>query len=405
MQISYNSPEYLIPSYNLTGDLLAFRTCELRYRYYSMGSLPPTKPIQQWFGNFIHSVMEESFNYWNQPVPTYNQFPWDWFTQIRPIEQLINRRLVSSGLPTASYIFCSDDQPTSTPRGCPDNNHPHKLLASRRTDKSLNTWGPHLFPIMSDAEVKISGIRPMPTPTTGAPRRSDYYEMKGIIDVISGFNINNAPKGNLILRNIMSNPTVINEINNQPGNQYEVIIDYKGMRRPNKNSTSWFDHEWQILTYAWLRMKQTKVKPLVGLLFYLNELEPSEDGMELLKAEISATPPETDILPTLQSDRNAILNFVKRNQPIPPNLLSTNFKEDRSIRIILIDPNLIDQSLNHFDIIVGEIEDRFHNETQGVSIPNNWDQNPGDPRTCNTCDFQAICDHHQIPGSANFSIP
>ena len=49
--------------------------------------------------------------------------------------------------------------------------------------------------------------------------------------------------------------------------------------------------------------------PLIGILFYLNELVPSKSDISKLKNELIDPLNSTDISPQLQSDRDAILGY------------------------------------------------------------------------------------------------
>ncbi|MDW7726580.1 MAG: PD-(D/E)XK nuclease family protein [Candidatus Methanoperedens sp.] len=196
MTLSKRSRPYVIPEYSLTGDLLSYLNCGLQYRYQNKGSLPPSTPVQLWFGEFIHSVMEESYLEWRDN--NKRRFPWDWNTEIREIELEIDRRLRARGLYPPPRLFCPYS-PSDTKKGlCPDANHPHQLIASERIEAAINTWGQHLFPLIDDAEVKLKSIRNMPKYKKDISR-SNYYGITGVIDVISSVNLQSAPTGNLIL--------------------------------------------------------------------------------------------------------------------------------------------------------------------------------------------------------------
>ena len=159
MKLSPRSKSYIIPEYNLTGDLLSFETCNLQYRYQNKGSLPPSMPIQLWFGEFIHGVMEEAFLKWDLEK---TEFPWDWKEDIRPIEDMIDLKLQVRGLYPPKNHYFTTNIPGSEIKEINLNEHDHKKLASARAEAAINIWGKDLFPLINDTEVSMKGLRPMP---------------------------------------------------------------------------------------------------------------------------------------------------------------------------------------------------------------------------------------------------
>lgn len=390
MTLSVKSKPYIIPEYSLTGDLLSYKTCGLQYRYQNRGSLPPSIPVQLWFGEFIHGIMEEAYKAWRTD-PTSFRFPWSWEDDIRPLEMNVNRRLNAKGLLPPPQLFCPYDETMDSPGLCPDANHPHKLLASKRAEIAINTWGTHLFPLIDNAEVKLKGCRDLVNYQENI-HRANTYGITGIVDVISSVSIDRAPPGNLILHYINNNQDIRAMIDELGLSDYEIIIDYKGMRRPPMHLISgelnptWEAHEWQVLTYAWLRSRQVGAhRPIAGIIFYLNELVPSAGDIQDLKQEVRDG--LTDIQPTGKSDKNTLEKWKEGSKQ---KALSTDLREQRCMRIIPITDERQKQSLQEFDKVVAEIEDSIVQEINCGSIQNCWTPNPYE-KTCTACDFKYIC--------------
>ena len=59
-------------------------------------------------------------------------------------------------------------------------------IYSARLERSINLWGPHLFPLIIDAEMPLKGLRPLEDENF----RSDYYSINGVVDVLSFSKIN-----------------------------------------------------------------------------------------------------------------------------------------------------------------------------------------------------------------------
>ena len=411
MKLPSRSKAYMIPEYSLTGDLLSFLTCNLQYRYQNKGTLPPSKPVQRWFGEFIHGVLEEAYIQWKQEN---TQFPWDWKEDIRPIEDLIDLRLQVRGLyPHDEDLFFSILNQPDTNLTIDDlNEHDHKKLASARAEKAINIWGKYLFPLIDSSELLIKGVRQMPDYDENISR-SNYYGINGVVDVLTSMKINKNLQqstldnyNNKIIEFLKKNPDFQERISDySEGDDYEIIIDYKGMKRPpvkmidSKAEDKWENHKQQILTYSWLRSKQEDAKPIVaGIIFYLNELVPSKEDLVLIKDEINND--LTDVGQEYQHDVD-LINKWEEEDKAPE--LSDDFKIDRSIRIINVDEEEQVNALSKFDRVVADIESSLIKEMKGCKIQDAWKAD-SDERTCSACDFRTFCKNNSVK-TKDFKIP
>ena len=406
MKLPSRSKAYMIPEYSLTGDLLSFLTCNLQYRYQNKGTLPPSKPVQRWFGEFIHGVMEEAFLQWKYQ---HTKFPWDWLTDIRPIEDKIDERLQVRGLYSHDEdLFFSNSNHKDVKVL---NEHDHQKLASARAERAINIWGKHLFPLIDSSELLIKGIRKMPNYDENKSR-SNYYGINGVVDVLTSMKIKDAQQSNLdtydnkIINFLKQNEDFQKRISQYSDNEdYEIIIDYKGMKRPPikvtdpKAEDKWENHKQQILTYSWLRSKQEDSKPIIaGIIFYLNELVPSKEDLVLIKEELRDD--LTDVGWKYKNDVKLIENW-KEEEKAPE--LSEGFKTNRSIRIINVDLSEQQKALDKFDSVVANIEDSMIKEIKGCKIQEAWKAD-SDKRTCSACDFKTFCKNNSV-NDKDFKIP
>ncbi|MGN0176511.1 MAG: hypothetical protein ACI389_01595 [Methanobrevibacter sp.] len=411
MKLPSRSKSYMIPEYSVTGDLLSYLTCNLQYRYQNKGTLPPSKPVQRWFGEFIHGVIEEAYIQWDQ----YDiEFPWEWKKDIRPIEDLIDLRLQIRGLyPFDEDLFFSIHNQTDEKLTIDDlNEHDHKKLASARAEKAINIWGKDLFPLIDSSEHLIKGIRNMPNYDKNRSR-SNYYGINGIVDVSSSVKINKTLEqstldnyNNKILEYLKKDENFQKRVAKfDNDDEYEILIDYKGMKRPPekvnnpKAEDKWETHKQQILTYSWLRSEQKSSKPIIaGIIFYLNELVPSKEDLVLIKEELNNG--LTDVGYEYDKDIELINNW-QEDDKAPE--LSDSFKMDRSIRIINVDEAEREKALLKFDNVVFNIEESLIKEMNGCKIQDAW-KGDSDERTCSACDFKTFCKNNSVK-TKDFKIP
>lgn len=239
-------------------------------------------------------------------------------------------------------------------------------------------------------------------PYTKNDKRSKYYGINGVIDVLSLININD---DNKIVKYLKENEEFNRIAEKYDEDEYEIIIDYKGMKRPpcdvaGSNNENWDYHERQILTYSWLRQKQEGKKPVAGIIFYLNELVPSIEDLKLIKEDIHYHLTDVGDSEEYQKDIELIDDWTEDDE-MPK--LSEKFKIDRSIRIIPIDDDKINEALVKFDSVVEKIETSIIREINGEKIQDAWTAE-GEERTCSACDFKTFCKNNKNK-SEDFKIP
>ena len=381
MELGVRRPEHIVPSYSLTGDLLSYLRCRLQYRYYNRSSLPPSRPVQLWFGIFLHGTLEMAYRQWRDTQETGGRppaFPWpcnkkewrgstpDWEEHdIGKIANTIEESLRQRGIQARS---------TDT-----------RDAAYRRAEIAVNELGPHLFPLIESAERKVIGTRPVarnePSARGNIELRCDNYEVHGVIDVLTHVTLSQARDDNLIRQ-------CVQQVCPDLQGTYEVIVDYKGTKRPRYDEDYWNQDNWQIQTYAWLRKRQPDSRPVAaGILIYLNELLPGSQEIESLQEGLTSN--TTDIIPAPSSRDDQILRMRRPGTSIQQ--LSLAYRLRRAIRIIPVTRQSITYALEKFDGVVRQTEEDILNETKGMNILEAWSPNCEDPATCAACDFRHFC--------------
>jgi hypothetical protein len=362
----------IIPQYSLTGDLLSFLRCGLMYRYHGGSELPPSRPVQLWFGEFIHGVLESAYRAWKLSAP---QFPW-------PSNPTQYRQPAPTNRAAHDIGLLGDVvEGTLRARGKNPRSGATRDSAYRRVERAINELGPHLFPLISSAEEAVIGTRFVPPAGPGMlTGRARMYELHGIIDVLTDIQLTTSPSSNIIKQALQNSCPTLN-------GRFEVIVDYKGSRRPPMNSPYWKQGDWQLQTYAWLRMRQPNALPVAaGVLLYVNELNPGTDDLSNLRNECNHG--TTDVVPPNGSLDSYQLNTWRPQSAMPS--FSEQFRMQRAIRVIPIDAVSQKNATQAFDSTVLDIEQRVAAEAQSGTLVNNWTP-CGDEETCAACDFRHFC--------------
>jgi hypothetical protein len=359
---------FMLPSHSLTADLLSFLRCGLQYRYTCLGGLPSSEPVQLWFGQFIHCVLEEAFRRYaagrgarNLRRPVYND------AQIDDMIRLVEARLEAQGL------RAWEEQ--------------GRKLGHDRARVAIKQLGPSLFPLIHRAGVRLTGARRLQPAPAGSPER---YEVAGVVDVITHVALRDpAVRDNGLVRAILP------ALGTKTPKQFEVIIDCKGTRRPAPTQGGVQGlaetYHWQIQTYAHLRGQQEDSLPVAaGITLYLNELFKSAGDIQKLRREIRTA--IADVVPVPGSVAERLLSS---RADATGEALPLEFRLARAIRVFPVSSSSIALALQHFDGVVTWIEACRAKERRNGSVIAAWERNAEGEGTCAACDARTFCPTHK----------
>ena len=375
MELEIKPPDHIVPSYSLTGDLLSYLRCRLQYRYHNGSALPPSRPVQLWFGTFVHGVLEMAYRFWRDAIDNGQappDFPW-------PCTKREWRRDAPTWEDHDIGKFANAVETSLQNQGINARSSDARDAGYTRVETAVNLLGPHLFPLIDSAEQKVIGTRPVPQ--SQVELRCDNYEVHGVIDVLTHVSLSQVPDSNIIRK-------YVQEACPDVQGTYEVVVDYKGARRPLINESYWDQGEWQVQTYAWLRQRQPDALPVAaGILLYINELLPGGEEMRMLKRGMENG--ATDVLPPSGSPDAQIVRMWR--QGMDTSQLSLEFRLRRAIRVVPVSGQSIANALSKFDDVVRQAEEDIVDESNGSDIIQSWSPNCEDENTCAACDFRHFC--------------
>lgn len=385
MELAIKRPDRIVPDYSLTGDLLSYKRCALQYRYYNASSLPPSRPVQMWYGEFIHGVLEAAFRIWRS-AGGKSPFPWPY----TPVPDDARPEAPPSDLePHDLRAFAWPIEEALMFEGKRARSRRARISAYRRAEAAVNQLGPHLFPLIADAEQKVLGSRIIPSLPGGKEGRSKRYALRGIIDVLTNVELAAAVPENIVYQAVKAACADL-------AGTFEVIVDYKGSHRPALSDPLWELGAWQVQTYAWLRQQQPKANPVAaGILIYVNELAPGGDDLRRMSADIKKN--RTDVAPVRGDDDDYALSTWT---PGTEAKLSQAFRYRRAIRVIPVSEASIEYATRQFDSIVAEIEGHVLDEFEGGSIRGAWPATCEEEETCVACDFRHFCENSRAKAGA-----
>lgn len=375
MQLQIRPGEHIVPSYSLTGDLLSYSRCRLQYRYHNGSALPPSRPVQLWFGEFLHGSLELCYQFWSEQHSTIGSvpsYPWPCTPRIRgQAEPAWEEHDIGR--------FASTVEERLARQGKQARSTDARRSAYERLEAAVNELSPHLFPLIFSAEQKVIGTREVPN--SARELRCDNYEVHGVIDVLTHMTMSSVPADNPLRRAIEAVCPALES-------EFEVVVDYKGTRRPLSTEQDWLLGNWQLQTYAWLRQRQDDALPVrAGILIYINELVPGAEEIRNIRRGIANG--TADVVPDTESRDEQLIRLWRTGDSTSQ--LSLEFRLRRAIRVLPITADSKAMALDRFDEVVRRIEEDIVEEAAAGDILKAWSPDCDDEATCAACDFRYFC--------------
>jgi hypothetical protein len=326
MRVGPRPAPVILNSYSLTGDLLSFDRCPLQYRLFTRTGVRQSHPVQQWYGNFLHLGMRRAYDAWKEN-PDLTRFLWSepLAGDYGELVEAVTARLQADGLFRPSSMGA---------------------IAENRLLRAIRVLGPLVFPLIKEAEVKLSAVRQAET----EQGEEIAYQITGVVDVLAATRFT-SDTDNPLVAYVMKR---LDELGNTD-EELEVILDYKGIARGEVDDAGEMASR-QILTYSWLRNRRLRKKVVAaGAVVFVNDLLAAGDD-----PNVDPTDEELDEL------------------------------LDQAIVPVAVGGSLPEEAAEFFDARVEQIEAAQVQEAEGAVLEESWPPRPK-KRTCVACDARYHC--------------
>jgi len=321
----------MLNSYSLTGDLLSFDRCPLQYRLFTRTGVRQSHPVQQWYGNFLHLGMRRAYDEWRA---NSDMARFEWSDPISgpygDLVQVVTARLRADGLFRPSSMG---------------------VQAEQRLLRAIRVLGPLVFPLIKEAEVRLSAVRQAKAEGGG----EIAYQITGVVDVLAATKFT-TDTDNALVANVMRRLDGLEASDEE----LEVILDYKGIARDAVGDAVETAGR-QILTYSWLRnRRQQRNVVAAGAVVFVNDLLGPKDD------------------PNIDPAGEQLDDLL-----------------DQVIEPIAVGGNLPEQAAEFFDGRVERIEAAEESEGGGAPLDESWPPRP-EKRTCVACDARYYCPSSKV---------
>ncbi|MFA5153179.1 MAG: PD-(D/E)XK nuclease family protein [Clostridia bacterium] len=217
-----------LPTYSITGDILAYKTCPRQYGFFSQRGYTPAHNIQLWFGTIVHQVLDKLHQQYQGRLNPERQGQLPTQNDVQFFFNQINESLRVRGIKSYSRTLDRDG----------DEQHALRILQQFNAVE-----GASLYPNIRDTEYRFQN-------------QQHGYILQGVVDVLKDTSEEEIPEG------------------------YDSVEvwDYKASKNPlhqplnQQNQRRMRNYRFQLLVYAHMYFLKTGKYPKKGILYFLNEL-------------------------------------------------------------------------------------------------------------------------------------
>lgn len=358
---------YLLPRLRVTGDLVRFEACPLRYRLHAVGGWPEAAAADasRLAGTMVHAALDHAGTACRSIAAGGEGLPVDDEAAGRAVAAA--RRVIDA----------------VSPRGArPPDLEAALDEAAEIARRTILELGPHLSPLLSATEQRLSATRRHAVESGDESHRMvGRFEVAGVLDAVAT-GIDPDGTGQI--------SAMVAAAGAHPDTPIDVVIDYKLARRPRPGDDGADEihattdaHAFQVAAYACLRDRFGPFRPQVGLVIYLRDLILDEEAMAGVQAEVGGSDDHEDLEPSVAGSVRA----WRPGRPAPA--LPFSWRLRRATAIVTLDEVALTEATARIDRLATAIKGCTDREAASDPPRRAWPARPSS--LCAGCDVRPTC--------------